>query len=152
MCLPPPPPHNTKADQNPPESFQSRLALWVKNDYALCLKALSLGMGEKSGSISILYKKKTSVCSIQQCAEDCHQVLAFKKLLKSTNVKWNGRILSCWDLVPEIVTWPFQYLPCPVLSGECHTLNPAVNAGQRLDICEPWHDHANTHKNEWIIF
>lgn len=58
MCLPPPPPHNTKADQNPPESFQSRLALWVKNDYALCLKALSLGMGEKSRSISILLKKK----------------------------------------------------------------------------------------------
>lgn len=60
-------------------------------------------------------KKKTSVCSIQQCAEDCHQVLAFKKLLKSTDVKWNGRILSCCDLVPEIVTWPFQYLPISLI-------------------------------------
>lgn len=97
-------------------------------------------------------KKKTSVYSIQQCAEDCHQVLAFKKLLKSTNVKWNGCILSCWDLVPEIVARPFQCLPCPALSGECHALNPAINAGQRVDTCEPWRDHANTHKNEWIIF
>lgn len=60
-------------------------------------------------------KKKTSVCSIQQCAEDCHQVLAFKKLLKSTDVKWNSRILSCCDLVPEIVTWPFQYLPISLI-------------------------------------
>jgi hypothetical protein len=58
MPLPPPPPHNTKAGQNPPESFQYRLALWIKNDYVLCLKALSLGMREKSRFISIPVPKE----------------------------------------------------------------------------------------------
>lgn len=71
-------------------------------------------------------KKKTSVCSIQQCAEDCHQVLAFKKLLKSTDVKWNGRILSCCDLVPEIVTWPFQYLPISLILFFQVNVTPSV--------------------------